>query len=156
MKIEYWPHRSTFEESRKEHKEFSSLYEVLAYVIFTTNIVTMPPVFSLEDIYIKHYGFDARLQNECFMLCVGKYGVEDYIKKYKCPQCLGYLYFEAFKTTEDGDPAAQLVGGLFKISFYEHKKITPQQLKRFLIEKCDVSQENVEISREYCHFINKS
>ena len=157
MRVEYWPHRGTFEKSKKEHKEFSSLFEALAYVIFTTNIVTSPPIFSIEDIYIKHYCFDTRLQNECFMLCVGKYGLEDYIKQYGHPMCHGYLYFEAFKTTEDDISTLEPTGRHNKIKslFYGHEKMSPLQLKKFLIEKCDISQNDIEIFDEYCRIINK-
>lgn len=152
MKIEFWPHRGTFKESQKARKQFLSLQEALEYVIEDSKSLTGEPLFSLKDIYIQYYGFDSRLQNECFMLCIGKYGPEDYIKKYKHPMCRGYLYFEEFKIKEDD---LQLTDSLFKLSFNEHKKIIPQQFKRFLIEKCDVAEENIEIFHEYCHFIRK-
>lgn len=148
MKIEYWPQRGSFEESKKEHKEFLSLQAALDYVIENSKCLTGVPLFSLKDIYITHYGVDSRLQNECFMLCVGKYGGEDYLKKYKHPMCHGYLYFEVFKAKEDTS-ASRFINSLFD------KKISASTLRTFLVENCNVPERNIELIGDYCHFINK-
>lgn len=102
-------------------------------------------MFSIKDIYIKHYGFETRLQNECFMLCVGKHGLEDYIKKYKHPMCQGYLYFDFLKKKNSSH---------VEFNFGVSEKLNTQVLKKFLVEHCDISQDNIEIFCEYCHFIN--
>lgn len=160
MKIEYWPHRGTFEESKKEKKSFISLQDALDYVVKNSEVATGFKPFAIEDIYITHYCYDVRLQNECFMLCVGKYGPEDYIKQYGHPVCHGYLYFQGFLTTEDRTPAVQSNGNLLnriisasKLSLL-NRNVSPQTLKCYLVENCDISQDNIEIFDEYCHFIN--
>lgn len=140
MKIEFWPHRGAFEESKRAHKHFLSLPDALEYITERSQLLLGYPSFSFEDIYIKYYGFDTRLQNECFMLCIGKHGSEDYIKKYKHPLCYGYLYFDVFKNKN----AASVT-----------RFISPSTLRMFLVEKCDVSECNIELVGEYCHFINK-
>jgi hypothetical protein len=84
--IIYRPHRGSLCDAMEEAKEFNNLQEMKEYIVEQWN-----NKFSLDDIVIEsqaindeHIGWkDSR------SVCIKKLGKEDYIKKYKYPQCIG-------------------------------------------------------------------
>jgi hypothetical protein len=85
MKVLYRPQRSTLEDAMAEVKEFESLKEMCAYLVRRHE-----RAFDISDIYISYYCYDKRIDWENYIVTIGKYGGEDYIKKYHCPQAIGF------------------------------------------------------------------
>lgn len=44
-----------------------------------------------EDLSIHYYSYDDRIDKEVFMVVTNRFGDEDYLKKYNCPQFVYYL-----------------------------------------------------------------
>ena len=45
----------------------------------------------IEDLSVKYYCYDDRIEKDVYMVVTDRCGKEDYIKKYKCPQFVSYL-----------------------------------------------------------------
>lgn len=93
MKIYYCPHTGNLTESLKERRGFSTAKEALSYMVDSQSRPFGFPVFKSNDVYIQYCGYDARIGCENFYVCLGRYGDEDYLKKYSIPQAHGYLQF---------------------------------------------------------------
>lgn len=85
MKVLYIPHRSTLYEAMEELKEFSSLKEMCEYLAEQSK-----GAFSVSDIYISYYYYDERIDWETYIVTIGRYGKENYLKKYASPQAEGF------------------------------------------------------------------
>lgn len=48
-------------------------------------------MFNLEDLYIRYYGYDKRINKDVYLIITSRYGEENYIKKYGCPQFVSYM-----------------------------------------------------------------
>lgn len=88
MKILYRPQRGGLAEAMAEKKEFTSVSEMLKYLVEQHR-----NAFSIEDIYISYYGYDERIAWETYIITVGRYGNEDYLTTYGCPQAIGFCTF---------------------------------------------------------------
>ncbi len=47
-----------------------------------------------EDLSIKHWCYDDRIEKDVFMVSTNKFGKDNYIKKYGCTQFAGYYLVE--------------------------------------------------------------
>lgn len=83
----YRPHRGSLDEAMTEYKEFDSMDDLKKYV---ANEHT--PYVDVDDIVIGDSdGPDHRIGwGDVHMIGTKRYGDEDYIAKYKVPQCIGY------------------------------------------------------------------
>lgn len=95
MKIIYRPQRATLEESLKASMEFSSIDEMLSYLTYQNYFN-----FTCSDIYISFYCYDKRINENTFVISIGRYGKTNYLKKYKCPQAIGYCSFRKERKNE--------------------------------------------------------
>ena len=91
--IKYRPHLGSLEESMREEREFETYEDMKRHVlrehaIWNTDEVTM---FDLDDIVIcDSLGDDDRIGwKNVRYVCVKRYGSDDYMKLYGCPQCIG-------------------------------------------------------------------
>lgn len=48
-------------------------------------------MFDIEDLFIKYYGYDERIEKDVYMITTSCYGDEDYIKEYGYPQFVSYM-----------------------------------------------------------------
>jgi hypothetical protein len=93
--IIYRPHRGHFNESLDEAKEFNNELEMKQYIVEewrdTWKGITND-LFDVDDIVInKESTNDNRIGwKDTHYVCVKRIGEEDYMKKYGCPQCIGY------------------------------------------------------------------
>lgn len=92
MNIYYTPHRSTIQQALKERRAFQTVAEAIACIVNEETKLFGYPMFTQDDIYIRYNAFDSRIQCETFMVCLGRYGAEDYLKKHRCPQCHAWLH----------------------------------------------------------------
>lgn len=91
--IKYRPHRGSLEDAMQEAREFENYEDMKRHVlrehaIWNTDGVTM---FDLDDIVIGDvHGDDDRIGwKNVRYVCVKRYGSDDYMKLYGCPQCIG-------------------------------------------------------------------
>lgn len=92
--IKYRPNRGSLQDAMKEAREFKSYEEMKRHIlqegaVWNTDGITM---FDLEDIVIGDVlGDDERVEwKNVRMVCVKRYGGDDYVKLYGCPQCIGW------------------------------------------------------------------
>lgn len=95
--IIYRPHRGGLAESMQEAKEFETEDEMKQYIYeehkryFTESGFNTAP-FEIEDIVIQE---DMKINDrrtgwhDTMLVCVKRYGNEDYMEKYGAPQCIG-------------------------------------------------------------------
>lgn len=89
----YRPHRSNLAEAMAEAKTFNSFDEIKEYVANKWNSVWGYQILNQDNIVLDEESQD----DDCIgwkdvhYLCVKKIGNEDYIKKYGCPQCIGFV-----------------------------------------------------------------
>ena len=88
MRILYRPQRGSLDEAMAELKEFSSVKEMLEYLVKEHE-----KAFDISDIYISYYGYDERIEWETYIVTVGRYYTEDYLKEYHSPQAIGFCTF---------------------------------------------------------------
>lgn len=74
------------EELDNPKETFESLKEV-----FETIVRRYFGLLDIEDLSIKYYCYDDRIKKDVYMVVTNRYGDENYIKKYKCPQFVSYL-----------------------------------------------------------------
>ena len=67
---------------------FRTLNEVFDYI--ANNSMGMKK----EDLTIKHYCYDNRINKEVFMVCTNRFGKDNYIKKYGHTIFAGYYLIE--------------------------------------------------------------
>lgn len=48
-------------------------------------------MFALEDLYVRYYGYDERINKDVYLITTNRYGEENYIKKYGHPQFVSYM-----------------------------------------------------------------
>ena len=88
MSILYRPQRGSLDESLEEVKTFNNLKEMLEYCVEEHE-----KAFDILDIYISYYCYDDRINWETYIVTTAKYGDEDCIKEYGCPQAIGFCTF---------------------------------------------------------------
>lgn len=89
----YRPHRSNLAEAMAEAKTFNSFDEIKEYVANKWNSVWGYQILNQDNIVLDEESQDDdRIGwKDVHYLCVKKIGNEDYIKKYGCPQCIGFV-----------------------------------------------------------------
>ena len=94
-KIIFRPHGggSVFD-SLEKAKEFSNIQEMKEYIAMQRH-----NYLSVEDIVIQGEATeDSRIGwKDTRYVCTKRFGEEDYIEKYGCPQCIGYCATEYLK-----------------------------------------------------------
>lgn len=93
MNVYYAPHRGTLQQTLKERRAFRTVSEAINHIVNEGTKILGYPMFTQDDIYIRYNAFDSRIQCETFMVCLGRYGAEDYLKKHGAPQCHAWLHF---------------------------------------------------------------
>lgn len=88
-KIFYRPHGGGLAEAMADIKKFDSIKEMLDYIVEQHN-----HAFDTTDIYISYYGYDSRIDWDTFIITVSRYYDENYLKKYQCPQAIGFCAFK--------------------------------------------------------------
>jgi len=84
--IIYRPHRGSLYDAMEEAREFKDIQEMKEYIVELWD-----NKFSLDDIVIENDCVnDKRIGwKDARSICIKRLGKEDYIKKYKYPQCIG-------------------------------------------------------------------
>lgn len=90
--IIFRPQRGGLLESMAESQEFETILDMKNFLVSDSCRIFGKPLFSIDDIVIsgdkKHD--DHRIGwKDVESVCVKRYGNEDYIEKYGCPQCIG-------------------------------------------------------------------
>lgn len=85
MIILYRPHQGDLEDSMRKVEKFNSLKELLQYIVKQFN-----NAFAIDDIYIKYYCYDSRIDWDTFLITTKTYGME----RFDIPQAIGYLTFK--------------------------------------------------------------
>ena len=98
MKVYYCPKRGSLEEALKERRSFGLIEHALAYCCFYDFRANDCVMFGTDDIYVSYNSYDERIQQEIFLVCVGKYGKTNFLKEYGRPQAIGYLHFPPTST----------------------------------------------------------
>ena len=94
MKILYRPHRGQLSEAMAELKEFKSVKAMLDYVVKKWNEIWGKDIFDINDLFIKYYGYDERIDWETYVVCVGKMQNENFLEKGLHPQAIGFMTFK--------------------------------------------------------------
>ena len=89
MKVLYRPQRGSLDDAMAEVKEFSSVKEMLEYLVKDHN-----RAFRINEIQISYYGRDDRIDWETYLVAVERYFEEDYLLEYHCPQAIGFCTFK--------------------------------------------------------------
>lgn len=97
MKILYRPQRGGLAESMAEVKEFSTIKEMFENIASEWKEPCGRAPFSIEDIYIRYYGYDSRIDWETYLVCAGRM----LNKKHNIPQAIGFCTFKAKKKSEN-------------------------------------------------------
>ena len=91
--IKYRPHLGSLEDSMKEAREFENYEDMKRHVLREHDVWNTDGVmpFDLDDIVIGDVlGDDDRIGwKNVRYVCVKRYGSDDYMKLYGCPQCIG-------------------------------------------------------------------
>lgn len=74
------------EELSNPKETFENIKEV-----FETIVKRYSGMLDIEDLSVKYYCYDDRIERDVYMIVTNRCGNEDYIEKYKCPQFAGYL-----------------------------------------------------------------
>lgn len=143
LKIEFWPQRGSFEAGKSESKCFKNFDSLFAHVQDLYRITDKDP-FELEDVYIKHYGYETRTNRDCFAFCVGKISGEDFLRNHLNPQCVGYIY-----VIEEGGTNYTKFGSN---SGQYGKRISPELLASTLSDHFGICPHFIEITGDYCTF----
>ena len=88
MNIIYIPHQGTFNECFDSMKLFSNIEEMFKFLVKCHN-----GAFDINDIFISYYGFHPHLNLSAYIVTVARFQKDNYLKKYKYPQCVGYCFF---------------------------------------------------------------
>lgn len=59
--------------------------------VCTTLVKQRDNAFDVEDLYIRYYGYDNRIEKDVYIIATCRHGKENYIKKYGCPQFISYM-----------------------------------------------------------------
>lgn len=88
----YRPHRGGLAESMDEAVQFEDFNSMKEYIVKRNCEIWGKPMFSVDDIVIdEEISPDDRIGwEDVRYVCVKRYGNENFIKKYGCPQCIGY------------------------------------------------------------------
>jgi hypothetical protein len=93
--IIYRPHRGSLDEAMSEAKAFSNEQEMKEYIVKQWD-----NYFSVDDIVIvdNDIGDDDRINwKNVKHICTKRFGEQDNIKLYGCPQCIGWCSTEFMK-----------------------------------------------------------
>lgn len=64
----YRPNRYWLDEAMAEKKEFSSIEEMVNYLV-----TDHPNAFDVEDVYVSYYGYDDRISWETYIVLTNRY-----------------------------------------------------------------------------------
>lgn len=95
MKVYYTPHRGTIQQALEERQAFRTVSEAITCIVNEETELFGYPMFTQDDIYIRYNAYDGRIQCETFMVCLGRYGAEDFLKKHRGPQCHAWLHLDS-------------------------------------------------------------
>ena len=84
--IIYRPQRLLLDEAMAEKREFSSMKEMLEYLVKEHK-----KAFDIDDIFITYYAYDERISWETFIVTVSKYADEIF----EHPQAIGFCTIAA-------------------------------------------------------------
>lgn len=95
--IIYRPHRGGVAEAMEEANEFETEEEMKQHIFeyhksYFLDLGYLNAPFEVDDIVIDRENprEDKRIgRHDTMYVCVKRYGNEDYMKKYGCPQCIG-------------------------------------------------------------------
>lgn len=89
----YRPHRGSLADAMAEAKTFNSFDEIKEYVSNEWNSIWGLDILNSNDIVLGDgIGNDGRIGwKDVHYLCTKKLGNENYMKKYGCPQCIGFV-----------------------------------------------------------------
>lgn len=59
--------------------------------VFETIVKRYSGMLDIKDLSIQYYCYDNRIEKDVYMVVTNKFGNENYIEKYKCPQFISYL-----------------------------------------------------------------
>lgn len=48
-------------------------------------------LFDIEDLSIRYYGYDERIEKDVYMICTNRHGDKNFIEMYGCPQFVSYF-----------------------------------------------------------------
>ncbi len=71
---------------KRPRKTFGSIKEI--YEELVNNYLN---AFSIDDLYLRYYGYDDRIEKDVYVITTSRLGKDDYIKKYGCPQFVCYM-----------------------------------------------------------------
>lgn len=84
--IIYRPHKSSLQESMNESVELETIEDMKNYIVGKSNGFISSEYIVLGKIHHE----DARIGwKDARLVCVSRYGKEDYVKKFGYPQCIG-------------------------------------------------------------------
>lgn len=100
--IIYRPHRGGLAEAMSEAKEFETIEDMKKYILeyWMQHAPHGDKPFELSDIVIgDETSDDNRIGwRNVRLVCVKRFGGEDYMKEYGCPQCIGMCSEDYDKT----------------------------------------------------------
>lgn len=94
MRIVYMPHRGSLMESLEASRVFFDIKDMLEYIV-----TQWEDAFSIQDIYIRHCGYDSRIKAEQYVVGIGKCLGENCRKEYNHPQAIGFCSFGSKKSS---------------------------------------------------------
>lgn len=94
--IIYRPHRGSLEDAMKEAEAFNNWYQMTQYIASKWNLAVGQKVISPDDIVMDTEPIDDKRTGwkDVHMVLVTRVGNENFIEKYKNPQCIGYCTYD--------------------------------------------------------------
>ena len=93
MKVLYRPHCETLTDAMELVKEFNTVEDMLNWICEDSEICGKEMI-AVEDINLSYYCYDERIDWQTFVVTVNKWGNENYLEKYHCPQGIGFMTFK--------------------------------------------------------------
>ena len=67
-------------------KRFDSIHDIFSYLVNESG-----QAFAIEDLNIKYYCHDRRIEKNVYMITINRYAGVDYIEEFGCPQFYKYM-----------------------------------------------------------------
>lgn len=127
--IIYRPQNGSLSSAMSEAKEFDTIDDMKKYIVSNND-----GLFGYEDIILMDDSIDDTRINwhDCKMICVKRFGKDNYIDLYGCPQCIGY-YATNYESNNKENESSYTPDMLDKVLKY--KKTLDEQIK--LIKLCN-------------------
>ena len=71
---------------KRPKKTFSSIKDVFEHIVREYG-----GFVSMEELSVRYYGYDDRLEKDVYLIGTSRCGSENYIKKYGCPQFIRFM-----------------------------------------------------------------